>query len=85
MKEFFKLAYNAIPLKKAFFLILRAFHPPHSLYQHLYFKDIFTVPVEKSSFKIMHYGFQLENDLFWCGLNGGWEKISLNLWGSCFV
>ncbi len=29
---------------------------------------------------MMHHGFQLENDLFWRGVLGGWEKESLGLW-----
>ena len=27
-----------------------------------------------------HYGFQLENEIFWSGLTNGWEKISTRLW-----
>lgn len=35
---------------------------------------------ENESFKIRHYGFQVENELFWNGIYGGWEKYSLQLW-----
>lgn len=42
---------------------------------------MFKVPVEESkSFKIKHYGYQVENDIFWAGLTTGWEKESLKLW-----
>lgn len=27
-----------------------------------------------------HYGFQLENQIFWKGLRNGWEKESIKLW-----
>ncbi|MFI5148960.1 MAG: FkbM family methyltransferase [Bacteroidia bacterium] len=27
-----------------------------------------------------HYGFLIENEIFWSGLTGGWEKESLRLW-----
>ena len=28
----------------------------------------------------MHYGMEIENDIFWKGLTGGWEKLSMKLW-----
>ena len=28
----------------------------------------------------MHYGFQIENEIFWSGITGGWEKDSLKIW-----
>ncbi|MGI8893318.1 MAG: FkbM family methyltransferase [Bacteroidia bacterium] len=28
----------------------------------------------------MHYGYQIENDIFWAGVAGNWEKDSINLW-----
>ena len=55
--------------------------PPESIYQHLYFKDEFLVRIDDSSqFRMMHYGFQLENQIFWKGLTNGWEKESIKLW-----
>lgn len=27
-----------------------------------------------------HHGYQLENEVFWNGLQNGWEKVSVNLW-----
>jgi FkbM family methyltransferase len=27
-----------------------------------------------------HFGFEIENDIFWCGLMNGWEKFSIQLW-----
>ena len=27
-----------------------------------------------------HYGNQIENEIFWRGLLGGWEKVSIGLW-----
>ena len=35
---------------------------------------------EGESFKIEHFGQQIENELFWNGLDGGWEKTSIRLW-----
>ena len=34
---------------------------------------------ETVSFKIFHFGTEIENDIFWKGLTGGWEKTSMNL------
>ena len=31
-------------------------------------------------FLIRHYGYQLENDIFWKGITGRWEKKSVELW-----
>lgn len=78
MKKIIKQLYNALPLKKQVFSILRAFNPPQKIYQHLYFKGPFKVNIGQG-FKINHYGFQLENDLFWGGLKN-WESVSLKLW-----
>ncbi len=27
-----------------------------------------------------HYGFELENEVFWRGLENGWEHVSISLW-----
>jgi FkbM family methyltransferase len=27
-----------------------------------------------------HEGYQIENEIFWQGLDGGWEKVSVGLW-----
>ena len=80
MKKAFKAIYNSIPGKKYLFRILRVFPVPHSLYQHLYFKDVFKVKFNNHQFLIEHFGFQIENEIFWSGLTNGWEKISMQLW-----
>lgn len=42
---------------------------------------MFTVPISKTKkFKIKHYGYQIENEIFWSGLTKGWEKESIKLW-----
>jgi FkbM family methyltransferase len=81
MKKLIKKVYELIPLKKRIFEFLKKLNLSESVYKHLHFKDIITVPVNSStSFKIRHYGFQIENEIFWAGLTGGWEKVSLSLW-----
>jgi len=69
-----------VPFKKALFGFVKILGaPPERIYKHLYFKGIFNIRVNGISFKMYHYGYQLENDIFWNGLEG-WEKNSLQLW-----
>lgn len=82
MQKTIKSIYKKIPFKREFFsLCKKIWSPPESVYQHLYFNGIIKVKVnDVQSFKIMHYGYPIENDLFWKGLYGSWEKQSMKLW-----
>lgn len=80
MKSLLKSVYEVLPAKKYIFMLIRhLWRLPKSIYQHLHFKGWITVPCESTSFQIYHLGFQLENGLFWEGLDG-WEKESMALW-----
>lgn len=64
-----------------FKVVRDVFHPQEKFYRHLHFKGVFKVYVRKNdSFLIRHYGYQVENDIFWAGLLGRWEKQSIELW-----
>lgn len=82
MKRFLKFIYNTLPFKKNIFILLKIFFtPPQSIYQHLHFTGEFKVDIDpKRNFKIMHYGFMIENEIFWKGIYNGWEKYSMRLW-----
>lgn len=82
MKKIFKNIYNLLPFKREFFLLLKkVYSPSHSIYKHLHFKGIIDIPINsEKKFKMMHHGYQVENEIFWAGLTGNWEKISLELW-----
>lgn len=80
MKKLFKYLYSILPFKKQLFSLLRVLRPPASLYKYLHFKGQFTVRFNGKSFQLLHHGFQLENEVFWEGLTGGWEKVSMDLW-----
>ncbi len=82
MKKFLKQVYRFLPFKKHFFLFMKQFGiPNHNIYQHLHFVDNIKVEAsETKNFKIRHYGFQLENEIFWNGLFSGWEKVSISIW-----
>lgn len=82
MKSVLKKIYSLIPFKKQLFQFIRFFGaPPHSIYKHLHFTGVIKIKADtNASFKMMHYGMEIENDIFWKGLTGGWEKISINIW-----
>ncbi len=80
MKKIIKSIYNIIPFKIYLFKMARHFSIPESVYKHLNFKGIIDVKFENYSFLMHNYGYQLENEIFWSGLTGGWEKISMSLW-----
>jgi FkbM family methyltransferase len=80
MKKIIKYIYLKIPFKKQLFQLIKPLRLPASVYKHLYFNDTFEVQVAEKKFKMQHYGFQIENEVFWSGLTNGWEKISIQLW-----
>jgi len=47
---------------------------------HLHFKGIFTTTIEGRKLKLQHYGYHIENSVFWEGLVDGREKFSMQLW-----
>lgn len=69
----FKLLHARI--LKAFPLILR------KLYKDLRFKGAMKLKIEGKSFLLYNPGFTtIENEVFWYGLENGWEKVSMKLW-----
>ncbi len=79
-KSILKKFYDLLPFKKQVFQIIKLFNPEHELYKHLYFVDWIRVEIESSkSFLIRHYGFQVENELFWKGVLGH-EGVSMKQW-----
>lgn len=80
MKKLLKYIYEAIPFKRQLFSALKQFNLPETVFKHLFFEDVFKVKFETYAFNIRHYGFQIENEIFWKGLTNSWEKISMQLW-----
>lgn len=82
MKQVIRSVYKNLPYKKPFFNLLKNFVAPgENVYKHLHFEGDFEVQVDEShSFLMRHYGFELENTLFWAGIANGWEKTSISLW-----
>lgn len=83
MNKILKFIYRKIPFKTNIFFILKkmGWMPSHESYQHLYFNGAFSVEIEQAkSFKMIHYGYSLENELFWGGLTSCRENISIAIW-----
>jgi FkbM family methyltransferase len=82
LKTIFKKIYRLVPLKPQLFSIVKYFWvPPQSIYKHLYFTGVMNVKTSAgSSFKMRHYGTEIENEIFWKGLENGWERQSMKLW-----
>jgi FkbM family methyltransferase len=74
-------ARDLIPMKHRAFKALRGiWNPPKSVWQHLTFHGPIDVAVGRSSFRMHHFGAQVENSLFWTGYGAEWEGTSLLLW-----
>lgn len=82
MKKIFKAIYGLIPFKPwFFFLIKKCMVLPQRIYRHLHFRGVFRVKAAPGlQFKLRHYGFEIENEIFWKGLDQGWEKVSIGIW-----
>ncbi len=53
----------------------------HRLYKDLRYKGIMNVTISNSSFKMYNPSYTtIENEIFWKGLENGWEKVSIDLW-----
>ena len=81
LKDVFREAYRRMPLKQPLFEAMRRLKAPsENVYKHLHFHGVFETRVAGRSFKMNHHGFEIENSLFWSGVDGGWERVSLGLW-----
>lgn len=86
MKHFIFLTlisiWKTLPFKVLHARLLKKFPAiQKKLYQDLRFKGVMVVQIDNASFKLYNPGFTtIENDIFWKGIENGWEKVSMNLW-----
>lgn len=81
LRQLCRSVYGALPFKHPLFLALRRiWTPPEWIHRHFHFKGIIRVPVDGTSFLMRHHGFQIENEIFWQGIRGGWEGVSMSVW-----
>jgi FkbM family methyltransferase len=73
--------YRAVPGKRQILHGLRRLPLPARLYRHLHFEGPFSVEVpDYGRFRMIHFGYELENELFWRGLYGNYERESMRVW-----
>ena len=76
-----KKIYDLLPFKKQFFTGVKYFvTPPKRITQHLHFKAKIKIKTENNFFVMQHYGYIIENELFWHGIENAWERTSFKLW-----
>ncbi len=83
MKKLLKNIYEFLPFKQSVYSVLRKiFKLPKKLHAYFYFTGDFKSKLEDKTFWMRNYGYQyhVENELFWGGVENGWEKESLVLW-----
>lgn len=83
MKKALKRIYDALPFKLPVYNGLRkVINLPKKWHSYFYFVGNFRSKVDGKSFLMRNYGYQfhVENELFWGGIENGWEKESLTLW-----
>lgn len=61
--------------------LLRWLPLPERIYQHLYFEAPFSLFIGQGKhLKLHHFGFKVENQLFWTGIDGDFEPESVRAW-----
>lgn len=79
-RQFVKKLLVILPFKRPLFLGLRALGITPPFYQKLFFTGPFSFILEGKEVRMVHTSYQIENNLFWKGIEGDWEKTSLHIW-----
>lgn len=81
-RDFLKGIYMAVPFKLQLFSLTKAiYQPPQHVFRYLNFRGKFKVDVDRQSFYIRNdWGLDIETSVFWTGLLGSWERVSLSIW-----
>jgi FkbM family methyltransferase len=82
IRTLIKRAYACMPLKRPVLEVMRrTVRLPRRLTGHLSFRGTFTIEIDRlHRFKLEHWGYLVENDLFWNGFGKGYEATSLQVW-----
>jgi FkbM family methyltransferase len=73
--------YKLLPFKKYICLTIKKIGFPRKFCLDLRFSGIYKVKIQNKKFKLRNYKYTtVENEIFWKGIENGWEKVSLNLW-----
>jgi FkbM family methyltransferase len=82
IRTLIKHVYAHLPFRRPVLEVLRrTVRLPRNLTGHLHFRGPFTVEIDEfHRFRLQHWGYMLENDLFWNGFGNGYEGTSLQIW-----
>lgn len=82
IRAFLRPLYDLIPFKNYVFSFIRALGIKGSLTKFLYFRGNFTFKLNGEKLKMYNPGFQshIENQIFWNGIENGWERNSVDIW-----
>lgn len=82
IRSLIQRVYEHVPLKRPVFeVVRRTVRLPRGLTSHLRFRGPFTVKIDGSHhFRVEHWGYMVETDLFWNGFGNGYEGTSLQVW-----
>lgn len=82
IRRLIEQVYAQVPLKRPVFeVVRRTVRLPRRLTSHLRFEGPFTVRIDRfHRFRLEHWGYTMENDLFWNGFGNGYEGTSLQVW-----
>lgn len=82
LRPLLRKAYRALPFKKSVFDCIKLIGtPPKAITKHLYFDGFFDVAMSRGeTFRFLAHGTQIDNELYWYGLYGGWERCSQRMW-----
>lgn len=82
IRRLIRQVYAHVPLKRPVFeVVRRTVQLPRRLTTHLQFQGTFTVEIDRfHRFRLEHWGYMMENDLFWNGFGNGYEGTSLQVW-----
>jgi FkbM family methyltransferase len=82
IRKLIEQVYAQVPLKRPVFeVVRRTVRLPRRLTSHLRFQGPFTVSIDRfHRFRLEHWGYTMENDLFWNGFGNGYEGTSLQIW-----
>jgi FkbM family methyltransferase len=82
IRRLFRPVYDVIPFKGPIFHFVRALGFKAKVTKHLYFRGNFSFQLEGKKIRMYNPGFQshIENQIFWSGIENGWEKNSVKIW-----
>jgi FkbM family methyltransferase len=82
IRRFFKPLYDFFPFKRQIFSLLRGLGYKGKYTKYFYFTGNFSFKLGDEKLKMYNPGYQshIENQIFWNGIENGWEKRSVNIW-----